>query len=719
VKEKKLINRIFPFLSWFKDLNSATIKADLIAGITVALVLIPQSMAYAQLAGLPAFYGLYAAFLPPMVASLFGSSRQLATGPVAVVSLMSAASLGPLATAGSEGFIAYSILLALCVGLFQLFLGLARLGVVVNLLSHPVVVGFTNAAALIIATSQLSKIFGVSVDEAEHHYETIIEVVKAAFNYTHWPTFALGLLAFGIMFGLKKYKPKVPNVLVAVLVTTVISWAFGFEHTKKVSIDSIKSQDVYKLIVDYNETVNELNELAKKRTEAGEAYAKAQANKLGGLEILALKQEYDRLNKLMEETKHKSGWDRKALRYFKFEAVSDKDGIVFYPQGSVPSGVKTDGNTWILRVKNDKLDEKAIKFSSGGAVIGEIPAGLPKFSAPPFDLGKIIKIFPVAIIISLLGFMEAISIAKAMAVKTGQRLDPNQELIGQGLANVLGSAGQSYTVSGSFSRSAVNLQAGALTGLSSVFTSLIVLVTLMFLTPLLYHLPQSVLAAVIMMAVIGLINFKGIKHAWHTQKYDGVTSVVTFIFTLGFAPHLDKGIMIGVLISVGHYIYRNMKPRVIVLARHEDGTLRDADRFNLQRCEHITAISFQGDLFFASTSYLEDRILERISAKPLLKHIIIFAEGLNDLDASGEEMLSIMVDRLRDKDLEISFVGVNDYVTEVMKRSHLYDKIGKERFFRTEQECFNAIYRTVHENTPEEACPLLNVVFIKPNKGGN
>ena len=194
-----MLEKVLPFLGWFKGYNLEKLKVDGISGLTVALVLIPQSMAYAQLAGLPAYYGLYASFLPPMVAALFGSSRQLATGPVAVVSLMTSASLEPLASAGSEGYIMYAVLLALMVGLFQLSLGVLRLGLVVNFLSHPVVNGFTNAAAIIIASSQLSKLFGVYVDKAAHHYETIIRVVEGAFHYTHWPTLALGALAFLII----------------------------------------------------------------------------------------------------------------------------------------------------------------------------------------------------------------------------------------------------------------------------------------------------------------------------------------------------------------------------------------------------------------------------------------------------------------------------------------------------------------------------------------
>ncbi|MEE4292239.1 MAG: SulP family inorganic anion transporter, partial [Cycloclasticus sp.] len=202
--------KIFPFLLWFKGYKAEMFKLDLVAGITVALVLIPQSMAYAQLAGLPAYYGLYAAFLPPMVAALFGSSRQLGTGPVAVVSLMSAASLEPFATAGSEEFIAYSIILALVVGLFQFSLGVLRLGMVVNFLSHPVINGFTNAAAIIIASSQFSKFFGVYVDKAPHHYETMVRVVQAACDYTHWPTLFYGIGAVVIMGVSKRINPKIP-----------------------------------------------------------------------------------------------------------------------------------------------------------------------------------------------------------------------------------------------------------------------------------------------------------------------------------------------------------------------------------------------------------------------------------------------------------------------------------------------------------------------------
>jgi sulfate permease, SulP family len=261
-----VLRKVFPFLRWFQGYTLGSLRVDMIAGLTVALVLIPQSMAYAQLAGLPAYYGLYAAFLPPMIAALFGSSRQLATGPVAVVSLMTFASLAPMAIVGSERFIEFAILLALMVGLFQLALGVLRLGLVVNFLSHPVVNGFTNAAAIIIATSQLSKLFGVNVDTAEHHYKTIIAVIQAAQHYTHWPTFLLGALAFAIMYSLKRISPRIPNVLVAVVLTTTISWAIGFQHNTNTFLNSIQSTEARTLIADFNAAVKDITTLGNQRT---------------------------------------------------------------------------------------------------------------------------------------------------------------------------------------------------------------------------------------------------------------------------------------------------------------------------------------------------------------------------------------------------------------------------------------------------------------------
>ena len=339
-------------------------------------------------------------------------------------------------------------------------------------------------------------------------------------------------------------------------------------------------------------------------------------------------------------------------------------------------------------------------------MVGVIPQGLPSLTIPKINLKIILHMFPFVIIISLLGFMEAISIAKAMAGKTGQRLDPNQELIGQGLANICGAIGKSYPTSGSFSRSAVNLQAGAISGLSSVFTSLAVVIVLLFFTPLLYHLPQSVLAAVIMMAVIGLINASGFIHAWKAQWYDGSISIITFVCTLLYAPHVHKGIMIGVVLSLLVFLYKSMRPVVASLSWHEEMSLQNSMTYNLQECKYIDMIRFEGPLFFANASYLEDKINERMIEKKDIKHIIIVCSGMNDMDASGEDALSITIDRVRSAGVGISLSGVNESVMSVLKRTYLLEKIGEGNIFSNTERAIFAVHDKVHKGSDKSLCPL-------------
>ncbi len=709
-----MLTRIFPFLGWFKDYNLESFRIDAISGLTVALVLIPQSMAYAQLAGLPPYFGLYASFLPPMVAALFGSSRQLATGPVAVVSLMTAASLEPLATAGSEGYIAYAILLALMVGVFQLSLGILRLGLIVNFLSHPVVNGFTNAAAIIIASSQLSKMFGVYVDKASHHYETIWNVIKAAMHYTHWPTLIMGALAFAIMYGLKRLAPKIPNVLVAVALTTTISWAIGFSHNAYVDLTAIQSTRAREAVESFNKAVNEIPVLADKRTAASQEMDKAKASN-DPIAVIKARHDQDVVAREIEELKFNAHIFREDIRQFLFKGVEQADGsLKFYLPGEMPSQSKDDGRTWRLKIGNNPLNLEKLMITGGGAVVGVIPKGLPTLSVPKMDLKIILHLFPFAAIISLLGFMEAISIAKAMAAKTGQRLDPNQELIGQGLANITGAIGKSYPTSGSFSRSAVNLQAGAISGLSSVFTSLMVVIVLLFFTPLLYHLPQSVLAAVIMMAVIGLINASGFIHAWRAQWYDGAIAIFSFILTLAYAPHLEKGIEAGVVLSLVVFLYKSMRPTVASLSRMEDKSLRDSCANALKECEYLAMVRFDGPLFFANASYLEDKIADLMLTRKSLKHIILVSNGINDMDASGEEALSLLVDRVRSAGVDISFSGINESVMKVFKRTHFLEKIGEDHIYPTMEDAIEANYTQTHAEGNEAACPLLTCCQLEP-----
>ncbi len=717
--QARIAVRVFPFLRWFEGYSLPRLRADALAGLTVALVLIPQSMAYAKLAGLPAYYGLYAAFLPPMVAAMFGSSHQLSTGPVAVVSLMTAAALEPLATAGGSTFIAYAVALSLMVGLFQFCLGFFRLGVVVNFLSHPVVNGFTNAAALIIATSQLPSLLGVSVDGAEHHYETVYRTVRAALHFCHWPSLALAALSIGVMVALRKINRKIPDVLVAVVLTTLISWAVGFEKNRSVALSDIHDPAYVQTVQSFNATLVDIAATADKKVALSTALQQAQsAAPADPVGLMNLRHELALLELQLAQLKDNAASLRAQLRKGLFQAATVDGRTQLYLEGAVPAGAVVESGTWRVNVGTQKLDLAKLSAVGGGAVVGAIPKGL-RFGLPTQDregrsvdiLQLASRLLSAAVVISLLGFMEAISIAKAMAAKTGQRLDPNQELIGQGLANMIGSFAQAYPVSGSFSRSAVNMQGGAVTGLSSVFASAVVLATLYLFTPLLYHLPQSVLASIIIMAVVGLLNVRGFAHAWHAQKFDGAISVISFAATLVFAPHLDKGIMIGVALSVGLYLLRNMKPQIALLSKHPDGTYRNAERFDLPLCRHIAVVRFNGSLFFANVNYLEERILEVISSMRELKHVVIVGNGMNELDASGEEMLSLIVSRLRASGYEVSISGLNDSVLDVMRRTRLYERLGEDHLFRSVALAIDTIHAEAHRGSDERQCPLLYAPF--------
>jgi len=702
------MSRVFPFLTWIHELRDGKVlRADLIAGVTVALVLVPQSMAYAQIAGLPAYYGLYAAFLPPMVAALFGSSRQLATGPVAVVSLLTAAALEPIAASGSSGYVAYAITLSLIVGLFQLMLGLLRLGVAVNFLSHPVIVGFTNAAAIIIATSQLDKIFGVRAEKAAHHYETVWNTVIATTQYIHWPTFFIALGAFAIMIVLRRVNPRIPNVLIAVALTTALSWFMRLEHIETVALEQMASEAVQVVVRDEIALKQEIPVLDKAVAEAERKYRDTLTRYGTDDSRTLLAQHAWDTFKLKRERRIKTvRADIEEIKKNRFEYVPSADGTPgrYYLRGHAPDGAVTDGRLW--RVRN--LEDEMLVMNGGGNVVGAIPKGLPSIEMPKLDLGAMLQLLSAAITISLIGFMEAISIAKAMATKTRQRLDANQELIGQGIGNIVGSLTQSYPTSGSFSRSAVNIGAGAITGFSSVVTSVIVIVTLLWLTPLLYHLPQATLAAVIMMAVVGLINVKAVKHAWMANRQDGIVAIVSFTLTLAFAPHLDKGILVGAGLALVLYLYRTMQPRVAVLARHADGTLRDAEVFSLKTCDEIAVVRFDGSLYFANTSYFEDKIQERIALRPELKFVIVVGDGINQVDATGEEMLAHLAERLHATGIEVLFTGLKKQVVDVFVRTGFYAKLGAGAFFRTEEQALDYAWEKLG-NQHEIDCPL-NIV---------
>ena len=543
--------------------SSGSVKDDLLAGLTVSLVAVPQSLAYAQLAGVPAYYGLYAALIPTIIGALFGSSRQLSTGPVAMTSLLTAASVAPFAAQGTDMFYTYVILLALISGLFQILFGLLRMGVLLNFLSHPVLMGFINAAALIIGLSQLPALLGVAPEQSNVFLLNVWGVLSSVSDM-HLLSFIFGITALAMLISFKKYLPRLPGVLITVVLLTLASYFVDF-------------------------------------------------------------------------------------------------------------GAK------------------------GGAVVGEIPEGLPSFGVPVFEWQAVIDLLPAAFVIALISFMEAMSSSKVIAIKTRAQWDQNQELVGQGLAKVAAAFSNSMPVSGSFSRSALNLASNARSGLASIFGASFVLITLLFLTPLLYHLPKAVLAAIIMMAVFGLLNFKNFSKAWRTNRDDGIASVTTFVATIAFAPNIQNGILIGILLSLGMLLYRMMRPRIVILGVHHDESLRDVARHEMEPMHpKLSALRFDGGLRFVNVATFEDALLKLERENPELEHVLIKCSGINYIDTSGIEMLTNLVTRFRDNGMTLNFSGFKLQVQEVLDRTGLTDQIGKEHIFENDKDALEFLNKELN-----------------------
>jgi len=558
------VTHFLPFLRQF-SLRSDDLKADLIAGVTVSLVAIPQSLAYAQLAGVPAYYGLYAALIPTIFGALFGSSRQLSTGPVAMTSLLTAASVAPLAAHGSELFYSYVILLALLSGIFQIAFGVLRMGVLLNFLSHPVLMGFINAAAIIIGLSQLSPLLGIPATQSNHFLVDIWRIISHL-DSVHELSFGFGLSAIALLVSFKKFAPKLPGVLITVVLLTWVSYAVEYAH-------------------------------------------------------------------------------------------------------------------------------------QGGRVVGAIPQGLPTISIPPLDWKASIALLPASFVIALISFMEAMSSSKVIAIKTRQPWDENKELIGQGLAKIAAAFSHSMPVSGSFSRSALNLASNAKTGLSSIISAVFVLLTLLFFTAPLYHLPKPVLAAIIMMAVISLVNFKTVINAWRANKDDGIASIVTFVATLAFAPNIQNGILTGILLSLALLLYRMMRPSIATLGVHPDSSLRDAQRYGLPAIHpKLGALRFDGALRFVNVSYFEDAILKLERERPDVSLILVKCSGMNQLDASGVEILSNLVDRFRNNGITLTFSGIKKQVREVMDKTGLTGKIGEANIFASDQVALDELLKRLEQS---------------------
>jgi sulfate permease, SulP family len=545
--------------------NSKTFKDDLVAGATVSLVAIPQSLAYAQLAGMPAYYGLYAALIPTVVGAVCGSSKQLSTGPVAMTSLLTAASVAPLAAHGTDLYHTYVVLLALISGVLQIALGLLRAGVLLNFLSQPVLIGFINAAALIIGLSQLPALLGVPARQSDHFLSDIWHVLSHI-GTMHEFSLAFGLVTIALLFAFRRFAPRLPGVLIAVALLTWVSYQLGYA-------------------------------------------------------------------------------------------------------------------------------------SMGGRVVGEVPQGLPSFGVPALSWGMTIELLPAGIVLALISFMEAMSSAKVIAIKTRQPWNENKELIGQGLAKLAAALSHSMPVSGSFSRSALNLASNARTPAASVISALFVLLTLLFFTSLLYHLPKPVLAAIIMMAVIGLIDFRAIGKAWRANRDDGIASIATFTATLAFAPNIQIGMVTGIMLCLGLLLYRMMRPRVAILGMHEDGTLTDAHgHHNALPHPRLGAIRFDGALRFMNVSYFEDALLKLERDNPRIACILVHASGINELDASGVEALSNLVGRFRLSGITLAFSGIKQQVRAVMDRAGLPAIIGEENIFASDRQAIDSLLKRLHQS---------------------
>ena len=543
-----------PILEWLPGYKKSWLKRDFFAGLTVGVILIPQGIAYATIAGLPPIYGLYTALIPQLVYAVMGTSRQLAVGPAAMDSLIVASGVGALATMGTENFIALSIMLAFLVGLFQFLFGLFRLGFLVNFLSRPVISGFTSGSAIVIGINQLGNLMGVDLQRSNQVQVLISEVVEVA-NTLHWPSLLMGLLSVALLLVSKKFFQKLPAPLLLVVL-----------------------------------------------------------------------------------------------------------GICF---------------VFFLN-----LDE------SGIDILVPIPAGLPKFTVPPLTLELIQDLSGLAMTLALIGFLEAISVAKSIEAKhNSYQVKPNQELVALGLGNMVGSLFQTYPATGGFARTAVNDESGAKTPMSSLVAALIIGLTLVFLTPLFYYLPKTVLAAIIIVSAYGLLDFSMPKNLLTFNMRDLVILNSTMLFTLFVG--IKEGILFGIILSLAMLIYRSTKPHMAVLGQ-VPGThfYRNVSRFSdLNIDPEILVVRFDAQLYFANTNYFKDKLKEFVREKTSeLRLLIIDGESLNGLDSSAIYALEEIHDYFTAKGITIAFSGLKGPVRDALVKSKLMNKIRYDHCFMSIQE---------------------------------
>ncbi|MBA36026.1 MAG: sodium-independent anion transporter [Oleispira sp.] len=543
--------KYLPILDWSKDYNRSLFISDFVAAIIVTIMLIPQSLAYALLAGLPAEVGLYASMLPLIAYTIFGTSRFLSVGPVAVVSLMTAAAVGNFALQNTAEYLAIAVALAWISGGILIVMGLLRLGIMANFLSHPVISGFITASGLIIAASQLKHIFGI--ESSGHNLFDIIQNLITLSEQTHLPTALLGISTLLFLLWVRKYfKP---------------------------------------LLL-----------------------------KLG---------------------------------------LSDFLADIIAKAGPVLAVIATISITWLYDLE-----------SLGVKIVGEVPTGLPGLQLPQFDSELWQQLFISALLISIVGFVESVSVAQTLAAKRRQRISPDQELIGLGASSIASAASGGFPVTGGFSRSVVNFDAGAATPAAGAFTAIGIALAAIFLTPLIYFLPKATLAATIIVAVLSLVDFQAIKRTWKYSHNDFIAMLATIVLTL--LEGVEIGILTGVGLSLLLYLYRTSKPHSAIVGR-VPGTehFRNVDRFDVETCKRILTLRVDESLYFANARYLEDLIYEQVASNPELKHFILMCPAVNLIDASALESLEAINHRLKDS-------GVTFYLSEV--KGPVMDQIKRSEF---------------------------------------
>jgi len=573
------LTQLIPILDWGKGYQRDDLPSDLMAGLITAIMLVPQSMAYAMLAGLPPQIGLYSSMAPLVLYGIFGTSRALAVGPVAIVSLMTATALGAALPEGASSgeYIAAAAVLALLNGLVLLALGAMRAGFLVNFLSHPVLSGFTSAAAFVIGLSQVKHLFGVSVPRGST-VDTVTGFV-GELSETNLTAFALGLGAILLMV-----------------------WMRG------------------------------------------------------------------PLQKILE---------KRSLSPFLIQLLTKSGPLVVVFFGTVLTmslGLSETNNV---------------------AIVKDIPLGLPDVSTPFFDQALWLSLLPSAALIGLVGYMESVSVAKALAARRRQKIDPNQELMGLGMANIGAGFTGGYPVTGGFSRSMVNFAAGAATPLASIITATLVGLSVAFLTPLFYFLPRAILAAIILVAVASLIDFKSIKHSWQYSKSDGSAQVATIIVVL--AVGIEAGILAGVVLSLVLFLWRTSRPHMAIVGQvGYTEHYRNVLRHEVRTDPEILLLRVDENLYFANTAYLETRVQEIVADNPEVSQIVLICSAVNFIDTSAMETLEQLIDNFHQAGVTLHLAEVKGPIMDRLSRTDFLEHLTPGRVFISTHEAVKQLREIVH-----------------------